>query len=349
MLTIGLTLSAFTISSLLVFYLKKPGTLLSSIGHLTKRESYGYLIPHTGGIAILSSIFLCTGFFLVWFSGEATESFAWLATGAFLIVILALIDDKIHLPPAYRLIVHFVAAGLIIKGGFILHSFTLFGIEITLTGTMEILATLLTLVWMLNLYNFMDGIDGLAGGMAVIGFGTYAFIGWLAQDQTFMLVNLIVTASAGGFLLFNFPPARIFMGDVGSSLLGLLAATFALWANQDGLIPLWISALIFSPFIVDATLTLLRRVIKRENFWLPHKTHYYQRLVAIGWGHRKTVLWEYALMLLCSIMAIIALSATVRQQMLIVGFMIILYISFISLISSLEGRNSAINHKAQSE
>jgi len=326
-----------------VFYLKKPGTLLSSIGHLTKREPYDYLVPHTGGIAILTSIFLCTGF-LVWFSSEAIESFAWLATGVLLIVILALIDDRIHLSPGLRLIGHFIAAGLLIKGGFNIQNFVLFGLEMKLAAVTEIVASVLTLVWMLNLYNFMDGIDGLAGGMAVIGFGTYALIGGLAQDQTFMLVNLIVAASAGGFLLFNFPPARIFMGDAGSSLLGVLAAAFAFWANQDGLVPLWISALIFSPFIVDATLTLLQRIIKRKKFWLPHKTHYYQRLVTIGWGHRKTVLWEYALMLLCSIMAVVALSATARQQMLIIGFMIILYISFIYLISSLEDRNSAINH-----
>ena len=92
----------------------------------------------------------------------------------------------------------------------------------------------------------------------------------------------MTAAAAGGYLLFNFPPARIFMGDAGSSLLGYLAAALSLWASQAGYFPIWIAVLVFSPFIVDATYTLFRRLLRRERVWEAHKSHCYQRLVELG-------------------------------------------------------------------
>jgi len=167
----------------------------------------------------------------------------------------------------------------------------------------------LFIVWMTNLYNFMDGMDGFAGGMAVFGFGTLALLGWLAGDLRFALLCGSVAAAAAGFLVFNFPPARIFMGDVGSSMLGFLAAAMILWADRQGLFPLWIGVLVFSPFVVDATVTLLRRLMHGETPWRAHRLHCYQRLARSGWGHRKTVLWEYALMLACAASAVLAAKA----------------------------------------
>lgn len=104
--------------------------------------------------------------------------------------------------------------------------------------------------------------------------------------------------------LFNFPPARIFMGDTGSATLGLLVAGFSLWGIRVDLFPLWFPMLVFSPFIVDATVTLIRRVLRKEKVWQAHRTHYYQRLSLAGWGHRKTVVVEYGLMLATGLSAI---------------------------------------------
>jgi UDP-N-acetylmuramyl pentapeptide phosphotransferase/UDP-N-acetylglucosamine-1-phosphate transferase len=186
---------------------------------------------------------------------------------------------------------------------------------------------------MLNLYNFMDGMDGIAGGMAVFGFGTFAVFGLLAGATLFSVLNLIIAAAALGFLVFNFPPARIFMGDVGSSTLGLLAAALSLWGVRDGIFPFWIALLVFSPFIVDATVTLLRRLWRRERIWHAHKTHYYQRLVQAGWGHRKTVLLEYAIMLGCGISALWSMRATDEIQMAILIAWILFYFAFFFWVS----------------
>jgi UDP-N-acetylmuramyl pentapeptide phosphotransferase/UDP-N-acetylglucosamine-1-phosphate transferase len=150
----------------------------------------------------------------------------------------------------------------------------------------------------------MDGMDGFAGGMAVVGFGTFALLGLTADQPLFAALSLVVSGAVGGFLVFNFPPARIFMGDTGSSALGLAAAGFSSWGAQLNVFPFWISILVFSPFIVDASVTLLRRSLRKEKIWQAHRTHYYQRLVQLGCGHRNTVLGEYVVILGCAATAI---------------------------------------------
>lgn len=158
------------------------------------------------------------------------------------------------------------------------------------------LPAVVVLVWMTNLYNFMDGADGLAGGMAVAGFGAYGLAAWLAGDMAMAVPNAAIAAAALGFLRFNFPPARLFMGDVGSIPLGFAAGALGYQGWWRELWPWWFPLLVFSPFAVDATVTLLRRAWRGERVWLAHREHYYQRLVRLGWGHRRTALAEYAVM-----------------------------------------------------
>ena len=165
------------------------------------------------------------------------------------------------------------------------------------------------LVWMTNLYNFMDGSDGLAGGMAVFGFGAFAVAAYSAQNMQLAQMCCAIVASSLAFLIFNFYPAKIFMGDAGSIPLGFLAGAIGLFGWQQGVWPLWFPVLVFSPFIVDATMTLLKRAMNGEKVWQAHKAHYYQRLVQMGWGHKKTALAEYVLMLLACSSAILVLKA----------------------------------------
>jgi UDP-N-acetylmuramyl pentapeptide phosphotransferase/UDP-N-acetylglucosamine-1-phosphate transferase len=198
---------------------------------------------------------------------------------------VSLLDDLTGLRARTRLLVHLLAAGLLLVGGL--------GLP---WGWASWVASLLGIVWMLNLFNFMDGMDGFAGGMALAGFGFLGWAGHLAGAGSYALYCWMICAACLGFLIFNFPPARIFMGDVGSATLGLLAAALSLWGVRLQLYPAWFPLLVFSPFIVDATVTLLRRALRRERVWQAHREHVYQRLVQAGWGHRRTVLTEYALM-----------------------------------------------------
>jgi UDP-N-acetylmuramyl pentapeptide phosphotransferase/UDP-N-acetylglucosamine-1-phosphate transferase len=138
------------------------------------------------------------------------------------------------------------------------------------------------------------------------------------------LVALLVVAAAGGFLLFNRPPARIFLGDVGSTSLGFLAGTLALFGTARGDFELWQPLLAFSPFIVDATATLIRRALRGERVWKAHRSHYYQRLVLAGWSHGRTVAAEYALMTACGASALVYRTLTDRGRLtLLVGWAIV--------------------------
>jgi UDP-N-acetylmuramyl pentapeptide phosphotransferase/UDP-N-acetylglucosamine-1-phosphate transferase len=194
----------------------------------------------------------------------------------------------------------------------------------------------LFVIWMINLYNFMDGMDGLAATMAVVGFGALGWLGFFRGDEIFAGTAWVMSASSLGFLVFNFPPARIFMGDTGSTVLGYAAAVMILWADQEGIAPLWIGILIFSPFIVDSTVTLVRRGLAGERLWEPHRTHYYQRVVGLGWSHRRTLLAEIVLMLACALSALIAIDQSPPIQWLTLALWLAIYPSLMYSIHRME-------------
>jgi UDP-N-acetylmuramyl pentapeptide phosphotransferase/UDP-N-acetylglucosamine-1-phosphate transferase len=188
---------------------------------------------------------------------------------------------------------------------------------------MLVLAT----AWMINLYNFMDGSDGLAGGMAMFGFGAYALGASLASDTVLTVVAASFAATAAAFLAFNFHPAKVFMGDAGSIPLGFLAAVLGLIGWHTGHWPLWFPVLVFSPFAVDASITLARRLLRGEAFWRAHRSHYYQRMVQLGWGHRNTALAEYALMAACGATALWTLGQPPTVQWISLAAIALAYVA----------------------
>lgn len=197
------------------------------------------------------------------------------------------IDDRAGLSAGLRLLVHLILSVVAM-------AFADVGAWLLLV------AFAVAVAWMINLFNFMDGADGLAGGMAVIGFGAYGFAALAAGNGDLALLSFCIVAAASGFLSFNFPPARIFMGDAGSTTLGFLAGTLGIVGWLHGVWPLWFPVLVFSPFVVDASVTLVQRALRREKIWQAHREHSYQRLVRMGWSHRQLALAEYALMLSCA-------------------------------------------------
>jgi UDP-N-acetylmuramyl pentapeptide phosphotransferase/UDP-N-acetylglucosamine-1-phosphate transferase len=211
----------------------------------------------------------------------------WLLLPLILLFSVSLLDDMHNLPVMQRLLAQLVAAAILVAGAGLFVRY----------GVVTALVVLLFTVWMTNLYNFMDGSDGLAGGMALFGFTFYGIAALLVHDEAFAMLNFSVAAAALGFLFFNFPPARIFMGDAGSIPLGFLAAALGLWGWQEGCWSAWFPLLVFSPFLVDASVTLLRRSLRGAKVTEAHREHYYQRLVQAGWRHRDVALAEYVLML----------------------------------------------------
>jgi UDP-N-acetylmuramyl pentapeptide phosphotransferase/UDP-N-acetylglucosamine-1-phosphate transferase len=291
-------LSACLPAAWLTRQLSRPGFRLYLLDHPNERSLHSAPTPRGGGLGVLLGVAVAGGM-VAWRYGISATAL-WSVAAMTLLAIVSYLDDRYTLPAGARLLAHIASSGMLVLGGLAMNGFTLPGVAWHWGPWVGAALTVPFVVWMINLYNFMDGMDGFAGGMAVIGFAAFAALGGLHGSAVFAWLSLAVSMAAAGFLIFNFPPARIFLGDVGSAPLGLMAAGFSLWGVREEVFPLWVALLIFSPFVVDATITLLRRVVTGERIWEAHRTHCYQRLVQAGWGHRKTLMLEYAMMLGCA-------------------------------------------------
>ncbi|WP_178392113.1 glycosyltransferase family 4 protein [Burkholderia sp. SRS-W-2-2016] len=240
----------------------------------------------------------------------------WLAPSMWLIAVaaaglaaLSQIDDRRGLPARVRFAGHLLAVALLL-------------IVYPAAAPWWLLAGIgFLMLWLINLYNFMDGADGLAGGMALFGFGAYGIAAMTAGQPAMDLVvaAAAVAGAALGFLLLNFHPARLFLGDAGSIPLGFLAGALGYWGWRNALWPVWFPALVFAPFIADASVTLLRRLLRGERFWEAHRDHYYQRMVRSGMSHARMAGYWYAVMLGGIMLALWALQQPELQQWAIVA------------------------------
>jgi UDP-N-acetylmuramyl pentapeptide phosphotransferase/UDP-N-acetylglucosamine-1-phosphate transferase len=326
----------FALSAWLTHRFSLPGSFVYVLDHPNDRSLHHRPVPRGGGLAILISLALSVA--LVPVFGWVLDGLAGMAIGAVLVAVVSFLDDRYSVPALYRLVAHAVAGSILLYSGMYLTDIVFLADAWEWPAAVGVAVLLVCVVWMINLYNFMDGMDGFAGGMSLFGFGTFAILGWMSGEDEFFLVSLVIAAAAAGFLLFNFPPARIFMGDIGASTLGFLASSLSLWGIRDGIFPFWVPLQIFSPFIADATVTLLQRLLRGEKVWEGHKKHYYQKLVQAGWGHRKTVLIEYVIMTGCMMSALAGLQASASKQMAIVSGWALFYFLFFSWASRLADR-----------
>ena len=275
--------------------------------------------PRVGGVGVMAAALAG----LAWFGDGALHA---LAACALVLALVSAADDVRSLPISVRLPAHFAAATVAILA----IGAPAAGREGL--GIVEAVVCVLAIVWMANLYNFMDGSDGLAGGMAMAGFGAYSAGGALAGEWQLALACACIASASAGFLAHNFPPARVFLGDSGSVPLGFLAGAIGIHGT---LIGAWTPALpliAFSPFIADATVTLARRMARGQPFWRAHRSHFYQRLVMAGWTRRRLALASYALMAGAAACSIAARTAEARvQSAIIAGWVAVYALLFIAI------------------
>ena len=304
------------------------------IDHPNERSLHDRPMSRAGGIAIFAGI--SVGFAILAFIEASGPGYGWILIGAILIACVSFADDIRRVSPMIRIVFHLAAGVCIVFAGLPPDRIVLPGMALHLAPAVGTVFTVLFVAWFVNLYNFMDGIDGSAGGMTVIGFTTLAVLCAVQGAEALAAANLVVAAASLGFLLFNFPPARIFMGDLGSTILGYACAATMLYAERSASIPLWISCLVFSPFIVDASVTLARRIISGQRPWHPHREHFYQRLVRLGWGHRKTAVRGYGLMLACACSATAAVRLPPDAQGVLLGVWVVAYLILMHYVAYLE-------------
>jgi len=261
------------------------------------RSSHEVPTPKGGGLAF-TAVFFTVVLAFVWLLPQHRA--LWTALlGGVVVSLVGWLDDRRSLPARLRLLVHFLAA---LWALFWLGNLAPFE---TIGAVGSVLAVF-GIVWSLNLYNFMDGIDGLAGGQAVItATAAGGFLLLAADAWPLTLACWVLAAAVGGFLCWNWPPAKIFMGDTGSCALGFIFAVFAIYTAKCGTLPLSTWAVLMSPFLVDATATLIYRLLKGEKWYRAHRSHAYQRALQRGHSHLNVtvgiLLIDIALVVACCI------------------------------------------------
>lgn len=249
----------------------------SFVASVNERSSHTIPTPHGGGIAIAITWFI--GLFYLYFTAQIESNLFYALLFGLIISIVSFFDDIYELSPKLRLIIQATVAigGLYFLGGFETFTFGIFDIS---SSILTNIFAFFMIIWFINLYNFLDGINGYSGS-EVVFLALAGFV--LFGGNHFLVLGVAVL----GFLYWNWNKAKIFMGDVGSTLLGYNIAIFTIYyANQEAT-NFWIWIILFGLFWFDATLTLIRRKLNKEKLSQAHKKHAYQRLTQSGWSHFK--------------------------------------------------------------
>lgn len=309
------------------------------------RSSHAVPIPRAGGVVfvvvvplVALVIALRTGIVL------AEGEWALLITGWF-VAGVSLIDDWRPLPARLRLVAQsWAAVGLIVYGGY-LHYFGAGSFGVIDVGRVGVLITFVWIISLANAFNFMDGMDGLAAGQGLIA---SVAIAWLSMSIGLGWISVLSAALAGGmlgFLIHNAPPARVFMGDVGSIWLGFTFAGLAVLGADRGeermSLGFWV--LLLGVFLLDTGLTLARRLLQGEPVLQAHRTHYYQRLLGAGWGHRRVT----ALYLLMA--AGLASVSVVHFDIVRLPFAVFVAVGLLTFAGTFTLVNYVESHKSQLE
>jgi Fuc2NAc and GlcNAc transferase len=255
-----------------------------------ERSSHTVPTPRGGGLII----FLVSIVTFLVYTGLSGFGFYWsYFAGALIVAFISLTDDVRAISPVSRILFHGFASGLVVLslGGFVEILIPFFGIvQLGVWG--DILA-FFWIVWLINAYNFMDGIDGIAAMQAVTAGIGWSLAGWFLGIEFLNFYGIVLALSAGGFLMLNWQPAKIFMGDVGSAFLGYSFAVLPLFAAKKiqgleiGSVLPWMGVIFVWFFIFDSVFTLFRRLFRGEKIWKAHREHIYQKMVIAGASHSK--------------------------------------------------------------
>jgi len=279
-----LIVTAFVMSAGLSGVARRYALSRSLLDVPNERSSHSVPTPRGGGVAIVVVVLASLALLAARGVVGARLALA-LGGGGALVAVVGWLDDRRGVTPRARFAVQVLAAVWAIGwlGG--MPEMTVGARALHLGAAGAVLAVL-GIVWLTNLYNFMDGIDGIAAAEAiVVGFGGALLVAGVSPPLA--LVSAIVAAAAGGFLVWNLPPARLFMGDVGSGFLGFLFGGLALASERARALPAVLWLVLLGPFFVDATVTLLRRLARGDRWYEAHRSHAYQRAVQAGWSHGR--------------------------------------------------------------
>ena len=253
-----------------------------------ERSSHSVPTPRGGGVAIVTTLLVLMVALTAAGLIEPLLCVA-IAGSGLLVATVGFIDDRTPLRARWRFASHLTATVWVLAWMSPLPPVPILGFTIDLRVAVMLLSALY-LVWSINLFNFMDGIDGIASVEAISVSLSGASLWWLVHPAGDWAVAVLLASCVAGFLVWNFPPAKIFMGDAGSGFLGLVIGTLSLWSAKSEPMLFWCWFILIGCFMVDATTTLLRRVVRGEKFYLAHRSHAYQYAARKHGGHRPVTL-----------------------------------------------------------
>lgn len=273
---------------LLALALRRWSLSLGLMDVPNSRSSHVSPMPRSGGLAFVIVAPVMGILTFAWSGIPVPPGAGRILIAGLVVAAFSLADDRYGLPVWLKLAVHVLGSIAIMAGGMVLTQIVLPGGWVVSTGWLAIPVTVSWIVGLTNAYNFMDGIDGLAGGQAIVTLATIAWFAGLRSDHATALAAVMLAAGVLGFLVHNWPPATIFMGDVGSVFLGF---TFAAWAllpsySASGVaLPFLPWVAVMAPFLLDTGMTLIWRIARGKEWHMAHRQHFYQRLVDRGWSH----------------------------------------------------------------
>lgn len=287
-----------------------------------ERSSHVVPTPRGGGMSIVVIFLLATLVLRLYGIIEWNLVLAFWVGGA--VAVIGYLDDLHQVRPLYRAAVHFGAAllAVVLLGG--VPPLNL-GFTVWNWGWLGNIVGVVGIVWMINLYNFMDGIDGIAGSEAIFVCVVVAVLLLMSGNSAFAILLGVFVAAVAGFLVLNFPPAKIFMGDIGSGFLGYTLAILAIASAQTGF-SLWAWLILLGVFIVDTLITLVRRVLRREKWYLAHRSHAYQHATTHFGSHLRVL----SLIWLINLIWLTPLAVTVIYWP--AGTLLITILSYIPLV-----------------
>lgn len=296
------------------------------------RSSHTLPVPKSGGIAIVATFVI--GSVSIYFVADVAridDRYFWgYVISAVLLAIVSFVDDIMQKTFLAKIFTQVLCVSIVLASGAIITKLAIpYWGEVPLGG----LGYLLTFLWILgltNAYNFMDGLDGLAAGVAVIAAGFLCAIA-LQQNSVFVYMSsYVLLAGAAGFLVFNFPPARIFMGDIGSAFLGFTFATLAVIGSSVdlGRLSFYIVPMLLFHFIFDTFFTFCRRLARGEKIHLAHRTHLYQLLNRIGYSHKAVSLFHYAVAAAQGFAAFVSVGLASDKRLLVFIPFVILEVAY---------------------
>ncbi|MBR3205191.1 MAG: undecaprenyl/decaprenyl-phosphate alpha-N-acetylglucosaminyl 1-phosphate transferase [Bacillus sp. (in: Bacteria)] len=260
-----------------------------------------------------------------------------ISVGAVLIVILGIFDDKYNLSAKFKFLVQVLVACLIVSTGLKMDFFSVpFLTDRLELGWMAYPLTVLWIVGITNAINLIDGLDGLAAGISVIGLTTIAVMAFSADKILILSLSLVVIGSTIGFLFYNFHPAKIFMGDTGSLFLGYMISVLSLLGLYKSvtLFSVVVPVIILGVPIFDTTFAIIRRILNKQPISAPDKSHIHHRLMAFGLSHRMAVIVIYMIGLVFSLSAILLTSATIWLSLIII-FLLVMFMQVIAEVTGL--------------